>query len=223
MKTSFKIILSLLFFGLTQVVFTQTSKWYLQAGGGYLFLNQIEQLGFDPKNPAALVYVEAGKTFQPLSIGVQQTLFQHYGFYRYAIKQNLQTIYAKYSLNQLLDIIPYGVDPYIMGGASYVTNRFLSYEENDQGQFTLATREVSKKPTYTIGAGIQVGSRALILGLHYQYSAGIDSFTLADFETLPFVTGTHLLSVNIGIRFVTADSKRGSRCPRFGGKGMLRF
>ncbi|MCB0688453.1 MAG: hypothetical protein KDC53_18065 [Saprospiraceae bacterium] len=222
MKTLSKYILWLFFFSVPLILFSQGSRWYLQMNGGYLLLNQLEQLGFEPEHPAGLISIEVGKTYQPLSVGVQQTLFQEYGFYRYRIKQSLQTIYAKYSLNQFINALPYGVDPYFMLGVSYTQNRFQTYEQPDQGPL-LVSQETVQNPGYTIGGGIQIGSRNLTLGLHYQYTSGRETFSLADFETLPFATGSHLISLNIGYRFTAFSHKRTSRCPRFGGKGMLRF
>lgn len=223
MKTSFKNLLLFSFLSITVSSIGQNSQWYLQLGGGYFLLNQIEQLGFESKTPAGHLIGEIGKTFQPLSIGVQQSFLQRYSFYRYDIKQRLQTVFAKYSLNHLTDLLPYGLDPYVMVGASFTTNRFITYQENDAGILERISEERTVKPGYTYGAGIQVGSRKLILGLQYQYTASKDDFTLADFNTLPFATGSHLISLNVGLRIMAPQFGRGSRCPRFGGKGFIRF
>lgn len=204
-------------------IYGQTSKWYLQIGGGYLLLDQIEQLGFERQSPSGLLYLEIGKTFQPVSIGIQQSVFQHYRFYRYDIKQQSQSIYAKYSINHLTHLFPYGLDPYVMLGASYLKNRFVTREENDQGVWAPVSQELSQKTSFTFGAGIQIGSQKVILGVHYQYTSGNDHFTVSDFETLPFATGSHLVSLNVGLRFLSPHLNRSRRCPRFGGKGMIRF
>jgi hypothetical protein len=199
----------------------QTSKLYLQVGGGYLLYNQLEQVGFDAAGPATMAYAEVGKTFRPLSIGGQQTFLQEYSFFKYRLKQQIQTLYAKYSFNQYLEFLPYGLDPYAMIGASFITNRFQTFDRENPSE--LINQEVISKPGYTFGAGLQAGIHRLIVGFHYQYTPGRDSFTLEDFETLPFATGSHLISLNIGIRLTAPEKSKRSRCPRFGGKGMLRF
>jgi hypothetical protein len=223
MKTCIHFIIALFLLGFSILLQGQTSKWFVQVGGGYLAINQIEQLGFDSEGPAILAAVEVGKTFQPLSVGVQQSFFQEYVFYRYGIKQQIQTIYAKYSLNQLTDLLPYGVDPYLMAGAAFTTNRFLTFDNTDPDLPGPEGQEIYKSPGYTVGGGLQIGSRSIIFGMHYQYSPGQNSFTLSDFETLPFATGVHLFSIDMAIRLTAPSMKKHSKCPRFGGKGMLRF
>ena len=221
MKTYNRLFFLAVFFLFTILVTAQTSKFYIQIGGGYLALNQIEQIGFSPEKPALLTYAEIGKTFKPLSIGAQQTFLQEFNFYKYSIKQQLQTLYAKYSFNQYFDWLPYGLDPYLMMGASYITNRFQTFDREDPN--LLVNQEVSTKPGYTFGLGIQAGSHRLIVGAGYQFSPGNESFTLQDFETLPFATAVHMITINIGIRLTAPEISKRRRCPRFGGKGMLRF
>ncbi|MDH3243687.1 MAG: hypothetical protein OEM26_03640 [Saprospiraceae bacterium] len=78
----------------------QTSDWYLQVGSGYMIVEQLNQLGFEKSSPSFTGFAEAGKLHQPVSVGVQSTFRQEYGFYRYAIKQQIRSVYVKYSFNK---------------------------------------------------------------------------------------------------------------------------
>lgn len=223
MKTLIQLLFSLLLMIVATQTEAQSSKLYLQVGGSYLLYDQIEQFGFDRQGPSAMAYAEVGMQFKPLSVGAQQTFLQEYGFYRFAIKQQLQTVYAKYSFNQYLNWLPYGLDPYAMVGASLITNRFQTYAESTRNPQEITDQEVSMKPGYTFGLGLQAGSERLILGLHYQYTPSKDQFTLQDFEELPFRTSAHLITLDVGIRLTVADRNKRNRCPRFGRKGILRL
>ncbi|NND07929.1 MAG: hypothetical protein HKN87_16240 [Saprospiraceae bacterium] len=223
MKTFLQFLFSLILTANLVSSEAQTSKLYLQVGGSYLLHDQIEQFGFDRQGPSVMGYAEVGMQYKPLSVGAQQTFLQEYSFYRFSIKQQLQTVYAKYSFNQYLNWLPYGLDPYAMVGASIITNRFQTYAEPNRNPQEITDQQVSMNPGYTFGIGLQAGSERLILGLHYQYTPSKEQFTLQDFEELPFSTSAHLITIDVGIRFTVADRNKRSKCPRFGRKGILRL
>ncbi len=223
MKTILRLLCALLFFCTLSASIAQTSRFYLQLGGGYLLMDQVEQLGFDKVGTSILAYAEVGMKFRPLSVGVQHSFYQAYDFYKYSIKQQMKSIYAKYSFNQYLDWLPYGLDPYAMVGASLISSRFQTIDQLDHGAGVVLDQQIISRPGYTFGAGIQAGSRWLVFGIHYQFTPGGDQFVLQDFESRTFATGSHMLSIDIGVRLLTPARRKGSRCPRFGGKGMLHF
>ncbi len=203
----------------------QTSDWYLQVGGGYMIVEQLNQLGFEKSSPSFTGFAEAGRLHQPLSVGVQSTFRQEHGFYRYAIKQQIRSVYVKYSFNKVIPWMPYGLDPYLMAGASQVKNQFVSYEQQDPAAQIIESREIKETAGYTFGSGIQVGSRNVVAGLHYQFTPGRDRFYVptGDASELTFETTSHFLEVRLAIRLTAPKLGTTRRCPRFHRKGSIRF
>lgn len=199
----------------------QKSKWYLQLGGGYNLMDRVEQLGFDRTGPSGFMYAEIGRTFRPLSVGVQESAKQSYDFYKYRIHIHSQMVYAKYNFNHMMDWLPVGLDPYVKVGATLLHVSLDTYQEADFA--ARLDRSTKMRPAYTFGAGVQIGSRHVVLGMHYEYTPGKDVFDVSDFGSLPFATGVHTMTIDAAIRIFEPSKSRRSKCPRFGGKGIIRF
>lgn len=202
----------------------QSGDWYVQAGGGYLLIDQISQLGFEKQGPSVVAQFEIGRKFKPLSVGVQMNLASNYTFYKYDLRQHIRTLYAKYSLNALVPWLPYGLDPYLMVGASHLRTELITYQKDAIKERLVEYGEVQDKPMYSIGGGLQVGSHRYIFGLQYLYNPNKNTFSVdAEQDQLPFATSAHFVQATVSIRIHAPKLNGRGKCPRFSRKGIIRF
>lgn len=136
-----------------------------------------------------------------------------YAYLNNKLSSSIQQVGIRYNLNRMSYIIPHGIDPYVGIGLVNRNNIYQKYEITDGANGTLKEEVISKEVNYALSAGLKVGNRNFVFGLHYQYLPS--KLVVAGAENnLTFYQNSHTVFARIGMRLHPMNSK-GIKCPRF--------
>jgi hypothetical protein len=140
------------------------------------------------------------------------------------VRDAYQELGLRYNLNHLTYLIPFGVDPYLGAGVMHRSNQFTQYSLDQPNSTAILNTHSQQSYTYKLSAGVKVGSRQFILGLHYDFLPGGLSIPNPETAPLKIYNSMHVFSVRAGIRFNKVPGRR-IKCPRFNTKQKrtLRF
>lgn len=203
---------------------SQSNPYYLQGGVGTSVLSHHQQLGFKQTSAAKFAYVEGGRERSMLRFGLFYSQGQQLSFFTYQLEEELKGLYVKLNLGPFISFLPYGIDPYLFGSAAMKHDYFKQEVMNSEG-LTEMQKITQMSFSNSVGAGVDIGRKILVLGLQYNYTPGKANFLRPDGDALEIFTSKHAFTVSLGIRIRPQVGQSGMRCPRFGkrSKGNTSF
>lgn len=188
------------------------NSFFLQLGVGKTVYSHHQQIGFSSAQKSNAVIGEIGMEKGYWRLGVYAQTDDQYQFSTFHLSQKDMGVYGKLNLAPLIRMLPYGIDPYLHAGVGMTKGSFQNMNSEQGSPMYLSQMNKS------FGAGLDIGRKLVIIGIHYSYSPSKMTFNDVDLGELNFFTSTHNLQVRASIRLSSRFFGKSKFCPKFGKK-----
>ncbi len=212
-----QIFILFLFCGLLQANATDPIKkrtLFIEVDLSYSFYHHYQQALFKKNGLALGGAISLGHSRLPVYLEYTYQNPLRFAYRNNEVQEHFQELGLRYNLNHLSYLIPYGLDPYIGAGLMRRRSSFVQHGIGDPSNSELLSQHQEIKTMYKLSAGIKMGNRNVILGLHYDYLPGGFDLPNSEGEALRIYNSMHVVSVRLGIRFYQVPGKR-IKCPKF--------